>query len=267
MCISLTNIFHAILTDASLSQCDPVGCGDFGVASEPGRQEVSIRGPCVSFPASRTRFFSSRNTQDRVFALTVQLRTAATQLQSENQKMKAEMYNIINEVVDITPQFLGDTLRPEWRATMRSDIGIQQLQSDYEELYNRHMTNPHEITPDLYTKMIERYSLLRNSYVSLVRDHAVLKDDLERLIRQLEKPTDVRDMAIGWFSLHSRCRSPDPIPSLSALRYSNCPLQVACIIYFNRTMRRRSSDLTPYVLLIIPLLPNIDIVLGRRSLP
>lgn len=113
--------------------------------------------------------------------------------------MEAEIYHIINEVVNTSP-VLGQALSPEWRAVLHSDVGLQQLQSNYEELYNRHMANPHEITLDLYTRMNERYNLLRNSYMNLAKDHAALKDGLECLTRQFAKSADVREVIIYRFS-------------------------------------------------------------------
>jgi hypothetical protein len=114
--------------------------------------------------------------------------------------MKDEIHNIINEVAN-TPSIISRILSPEWCTGIRSGVELQHLQSSYEELYNRHMANPHEITSDLYTKMTKSYGLLRDSYMNLVKDHAVLKDDLERLTWQLAKPVDVCDVVVGCFIL------------------------------------------------------------------
>lgn len=113
--------------------------------------------------------------------------------------MKDEISQLINNVVDTST--LSHTLNPEWCAVMRSDVELCHLQSSYEELYKRHMEVPHEVTPDIHAKLIERYGLLHNSYVGLVKDHAALKDDLERFMRQVTKPAAVRDGMTGCFSL------------------------------------------------------------------
>lgn len=113
--------------------------------------------------------------------------------------MKDEMYSIINEA-GRTPSIVKPTLSPEWCASIRSDVELCHLRSNYGELYGRHIENPHEITPDLYAEMIEKFGLLRNSYLNLVKDHAALKDDLERLTRQLIKATDVRVTIVGSFT-------------------------------------------------------------------
>jgi hypothetical protein len=108
------------------------------------------------------------------------------------------MSHIINEVVN-TSSIFGQTPRPEWCTILRSEVEHQHLQSSYKELYNLHIANPREITPDIYTKMTEGYALLHTSYINLVKDHAALKDDLERLTRQLADSTNVRDLIIDHF--------------------------------------------------------------------
>jgi hypothetical protein len=128
----------------------------------------------------------------------VQLRAAAARLQLENQKIKDEMSQIINEVVNTYSMF-NQTPRPEWCTALRSDVERQHLQSSYKELYNLHIANPREITPDIHAKMTEGYALLHTSYINLVKDHAALKDDLERLTRQLANPTNVRDQIVDHF--------------------------------------------------------------------
>lgn len=113
--------------------------------------------------------------------------------------MKDEIYVIINEVVN-TSSILGQTLCPEWCDVLRLHVELHHLQSNYRELYDRHMENPHDIGPVLYTKMIEKYSSLRHCYLDLVKDHAILKDDLERLTRQVT--AGVSDLVVGRFSFN-----------------------------------------------------------------
>jgi len=110
--------------------------------------------------------------------------------------MKDEIYQIINEVVN-TSSLLGPMLSPEWCTVFRLEVELRYLQSNYEQLYNQHMSGSHEITPDLSAKMLNSYSLLRKSYLELIKTHAALKDDLERLARQLTRPVEVCDAAAG----------------------------------------------------------------------
>jgi len=108
--------------------------------------------------------------------------------------MRDEIHQIINEVVNISP--LDETLGPDWCTVFRSEVELQRLQSNYEQLYSQHMSDSNEITPDLYDKMVNSYTLLRTSYMELVKAHAALKDDLERLTRQLARPAEVRDAVV-----------------------------------------------------------------------
>jgi hypothetical protein len=155
--------------------------------------------PCSIFHQGLgTHAFSpSRGTPHRIFAATTQLRTAAAQLRSENQTMKEEIGRIINEVVD-TP-IPGRAPLPEWCTAVRSHVDIRLLQSCYEELYNCHMGTSHEITSDVHAKMIKKYSLLHGSYTNLVKGHAALESELERITRQLKASVDVRDVVVDHF--------------------------------------------------------------------
>ena len=49
-----------------------------------------------------------------------------------------------------------------------------------------------EITKDLYAKMIKKHGALWKHYRQILRSHAVLKDDLQRLTGRFANPLDVR---------------------------------------------------------------------------
>lgn len=143
-------------------------------------------------------FSLNRSTSDRFLVATTLLHTTAARLQSENQAIKSEISRIINEVANTS--FLGQPLRPEWCAAIRSRLDIQHLQSNYEELYNRHMGTPHEITCDAHTDILKKYSLLHKSYINLVKGHAVLKDELERVTQQFTRAADVCNAIARYFA-------------------------------------------------------------------
>lgn len=127
--------------------------------------------------------------------------------------MRDEIYQVINEVVDASP--LNETPGPDWCTVFRSEAELQYLQSNYEQLYNQHMSDSNEIAKDLYDKMVKSYSLLRTSYLELVKVHAVLEDDLERLARQLAGPAEVCVLAVCF------CWTKDPVARFRPLRDSS----------------------------------------------
>jgi len=81
---------------------------------------------------------------------------------------------------------------PEWCSVLSSGTDVRILQSFHDELWNRHSKSPCEITTDLFDKMVQRHGILWGQYKKILKSHAVLKDDLQRLSRQHTSPPGVR---------------------------------------------------------------------------
>lgn len=134
-------------------------------------------------------------TSSRGSAVTAQLQTClatVAQLESENQQIKTQISDIIHEITD-TPFILDtESPNPEWCSILSFGAEARILQSSYDELRGRHSEySGREITQDLYTKMIQKHGFLWKQYKKMLRSHAVLEDDLQRLTRQLANPLDV----------------------------------------------------------------------------
>jgi len=52
----------------------------------------------------------------------------------------------------------------------------------------------HEITKDLYMKMIQKHGALWKQYRQMLRSRVVLEDDLQRLTGRSTNPLDVRTL-------------------------------------------------------------------------
>jgi hypothetical protein len=137
-----------------------------------------------------------RQTSDRVSVVTTKLQASlatAAQLESENHQLTAEIYKIIYEITDTSFVLGKKPPGPDWRSELFSDVQARILQSHCEVLWNVHLNSSHEITTDLCTKLIQQHGELWRAYKRKLRSHAVLIDDLERLVKQLKTSRSVRD--------------------------------------------------------------------------
>lgn len=106
-----------------------------------------------------------------------------TQLQSENQQIKTDIYKIVHGITDIC---IPDELTsPEWYWILTSCVETQILQSNCDELEKKHMNSSREITADLYAEMVRGYNNLRRLYEQALKSHAALQDGHKRFTRQL----------------------------------------------------------------------------------
>lgn len=118
-------------------------------------------------------------------------RTASAQLKLENQRIKTEIFKIVDEVVDtFTP---GEELTSqEWYWVLSSCVEAQILQSNYDDLWERHLNSSCAITADLYAEMVRKHKDLQRLYEQALKSHAVLQDGIQRFTLQLTVPPGVR---------------------------------------------------------------------------
>ncbi|KAF9641963.1 hypothetical protein BDM02DRAFT_3133432, partial [Thelephora ganbajun] len=110
---------------------------------------------------------------------------ATTELQLENQQIRTEICKIIHEIIN-TSSILGKkSPSSKWCLILSSGKEARILQSCHDELWNHHLKSPCEITADLYTKMVQGYGILWRRYKQILKSHAVLKDNLQHLMKQL----------------------------------------------------------------------------------
>ena len=129
----------------------------------------------------------------RASALVAQLQASQSttvQLQSENQRIKSEIYGVIHEITDAFIPNEG-LPSPEWCQILSSCVEAQILQSNYEVLWARHLKSPLMITADIYTEMARRHDNLRGSYRQALASYAALQDGLQNLSRQPTIPLNV----------------------------------------------------------------------------
>jgi hypothetical protein len=102
------------------------------------------------------------------------------------------MSGIIQQITDTT-SFVGKgSPSPDWRWTLGSNVEARLLRSSYDELWDRHVKSTCEITAGISLQMFQKHVALWKRYKTMLRSHAVLADDLQRLTRQLMTPLGVR---------------------------------------------------------------------------
>ena len=99
----------------------------------------------------------------QVSAISTQLQATAIQLQSENQRIKTEIYKTIHEITD-SSICTEESPSTEWSWILSSYTEAQILWSNYDELWDRHMNSSCEITTGLYAEMARRHNNLWRLY-------------------------------------------------------------------------------------------------------
>lgn len=154
------------------------------------------------------------NVFSRASAIAAKLQTGQTtaaQLESENRQIQTEIYDVIHEIANI---FLADGGSPgaEWHWILSSCVEAHILQSNYDELWNRHLNCPCEITADIYAELVRKHHSLRGLYEQALKSHVALQVGLQRFARQPSDPPRVR--ASGYFV---------GIPGLRTIAVRWCP--------------------------------------------
>lgn len=112
-------------------------------------------------------------------------------LQSENQRIKTEIYETVHGItqVRVPDEEVSST---DWCWILSACVETQILQTNHEELWDRHLNSPCEITADIYAEMVRKHGDLRRLYEQALKSHAALQDGYNRFARQLTIPCSVR---------------------------------------------------------------------------
>ena len=121
------------------------------------------------------------------------------------------MSRVLREITDSTFIVGKGSPNPDWCRTLTSEIEAWSLRSSYDELWDRHVKSSCEITAGILSHMLQNHVNLWRHYKRMLRSHAVLEDDLQRLTRQLMTPLGVRI-------------SPTVTPDLTTIVAHRCPL-------------------------------------------
>ena len=122
--------------------------------------------------------------------------TTAAQLESENRQIQTEIYEVIHEIANI-PIANGRSPGVEWHWILSSCVETHILQSNYDELLNRHLNCPCEITADIYADLVQKHRGLRGLYEQAFKSRVALQVGLQRFAMQPNNPPRVR--VSGYF--------------------------------------------------------------------